>query len=214
MTQLPQGSSILDLGPGNGHALDTFRSLSLVPTGVSISASEAKVLREEKGHNIILGDMHFLKVRENHFNAVWARHVMEHSIMPFYLLHVIHQALSPGGYLYIEVPLANSYFQHEDNPNHYSVLSERGWEALVKRSQFDLITSSYIDWDYTAPAIEGVQKERYFMIWVLFSLRTSLSPPYTPFLSSIYPHTLSSVFIIMQKSITCVISITEIGTFF
>jgi ubiquinone/menaquinone biosynthesis C-methylase UbiE len=62
------------------------------------------------------------------FDLVWARHALEHSVVPAFLLSEFHRLTKPGGVLYVEVPAPDTACVHETNPNHHSVLASGcGW---------------------------------------------------------------------------------------
>ena len=55
---------------------------------------------------------------------VSSRHCLEHSPIPLLTLFEYNRELKTGGNCYIEVPQPDSL--HIDNPNHYSLFSDRG----------------------------------------------------------------------------------------
>jgi SAM-dependent methyltransferase len=73
------------------------------------------------------------------FDCVWARHVLEHSVIPFFVLHEFARVLKPGGILYAEVPSPGTDCRHEANPNHYSVLTCGMWLQLIQRAGFEIL---------------------------------------------------------------------------
>jgi ubiquinone/menaquinone biosynthesis C-methylase UbiE len=101
----------------------------------------------------------FLDFPDGSFDLVWARHCVEHSVMPFFTLRGFRRILKPGGYLYLEVPAPDTTFHHETNPNHYSVLSRSGWQSLLKRSGFAMRWED--DFTFTLPA----GPDTYFMFF-------------------------------------------------
>jgi 2-polyprenyl-3-methyl-5-hydroxy-6-metoxy-1,4-benzoquinol methylase len=136
---LPAGASVLDVGCGQGPALEWFSKSGFDVTGTTINRKdlEACVLL---GHKIPFIDMHSIGeyFYADEFDCIWARHVLEHSVIPFFVLHEFARVLKPGGILYVEVPMPDTPCNHVANLNHYSVLGKDAWLCLIARSGFEL----------------------------------------------------------------------------
>ena len=145
---IQSGAKVLDVGCGNGLALKLFRDSGCNPIGVGFG-DEAKTCRAE-GFEIVEKDMSFLKFSDQTFDLVWCRHVLEHSIFPFYTLNEMHRILKKGGAFYMEVPAPDTGCKHESNPNHYSVLTKGMWKSLMLRTGFKDIRER--DISFTVPA--------------------------------------------------------------
>ncbi len=129
---------ILDVGCGSGVALEIYKAKGYAPTGITINAEEYKIC-EEKGFNVFLMDQSFLDFEDENFNIIWARHVIEHSMMPYYTLIEFKRVLKTDGMLYIEVPAPDTIFNHQNNPFHFSTLTKSAWTSLIKRAGFNII---------------------------------------------------------------------------
>ena len=138
---LPAGASVLDIGCGQGPALEWFRQEGFYPIGVSMCPGDVKIC-EGKGFAIIQRDMHEIDLRE--VDCVWARHVLEHSIAPMFALHQWRAMLKDGGILYVEVPGEGTSCQHHTNPNHYSIFTSPVWQELIERSGFAILEARNI----------------------------------------------------------------------
>lgn len=125
-------SVILDVGCGRGPALEAFTALGHYPIGVTSNAEELKELDER--FDVKNLDMHYMPFEQERFDCVYARHVLEHSPIPFYLLCEFFTITKPGGHLYLEVPAPDTACKHETNGNHYSVLGAEMWKQLIVRS--------------------------------------------------------------------------------
>jgi len=139
---------ILDIGCGQGPALDAFSKLGFKPSGITLGDDDVKICRQ-KGYDVRKMDQSFLDYPDNEFDLIWARHVLEHSVMPLLTLMEYHRVMKPGAVVYIEVPGGGTVCHHENNPNHYSVLSKTMWEALLKKAGFEVMESFVIPLELT-----------------------------------------------------------------
>jgi SAM-dependent methyltransferase len=134
LEQYPQapGAKVLEVGCGQGVSLERFRSLGLCATGINLDKTDLEVCTG-KGHHVLQMDQSFLEFPDESFDLIWARHVIEHSIFPYFTLSGFARVLKPGGVLYLEVPVAETACRHELNLNHYSILSHTMWSSLMER---------------------------------------------------------------------------------
>tara|TARA_E500000178_G_C16745829_1_gene628128 strand:+ start:18 stop:536 length:519 start_codon:yes stop_codon:yes gene_type:complete len=146
--EINQGAKVLDVGCGNGQALRLFRELGCIATGVGFGEEAANARME--GFDIIEEDMSFLNIGNDIFDVVWCRHVIEHSIFPFFTINEMYRILKKAGIFYMEVPAPETNCQHENNVNHYSVLGYKNWVQLLNRTGFEIIKAYTIE--FTVPA--------------------------------------------------------------
>ena len=158
---VPPAARVLDVGCGQGVALAPFKQRGCIATGVTLNDTDVAFCRAQ-GFDVHKMDQSFLEFGDASFDLVWARHVVEHSIMPYYTLTEFRRVLRPGGFLYLEVPGINT-LGHERNPNHYSVLGQEMWLALLERSGFQVMETM----SYFLKTIEGVPDE----FWGFFCVR-------------------------------------------
>ncbi len=130
------GNKVLDIGCGQGLALEIFRELGLEATGITLG-SDGDLCRA-KGFDVREMDQSFLTFDDGAFDLLWCRHVLEHSIAPLFTLHEYHRILRPNGLAYIEVPAPDTSAHHETNANHYSVLPLSSWRSLFPRVGFSI----------------------------------------------------------------------------
>lgn len=145
---LPPGARVLDVGCGQGVALELFRDAGLEGIGITLGA-DVEACRA-KGLNAIEMDFAFLDFPDQSFDMVWCRHALEHSVFPYFTLAEMHRVLKPGGVLYVEVPAPDTACRHQTNPNHYSVLGRSMWVELMKRAGFADI--GMLDLNFTVQA--------------------------------------------------------------
>lgn len=133
---IDKNARIIDIGCGQGPALDIFRDNGYHSAiGITLNEEDVRICRQN-GHEVHKGDQSFLNFPDSSFDLVWARHVVEHSIFPYFTLTELARILAPGGLFYMEVPAPETASHHEKNPNHYSVLSHGAWVSLLERSGF------------------------------------------------------------------------------
>lgn len=142
------GAKVLDVGCGQGGALEMFRDAGLDPLGVTLGP-DVEVCRG-KGLNVLEMDLSFLDFPDASFDLVWCRHAIEHSVFPFFTLSELHRVLRPGGVLYLEAPAPDTACRHQANPNHYSVLGKSMWLELIRRTGFPQVR--VLDLNFTVQA--------------------------------------------------------------
>ncbi|MET0273481.1 MAG: class I SAM-dependent methyltransferase [Phenylobacterium sp.] len=130
----PPGAKVLDIGCGQGVALELFKAAGFDATGITFG-EDVQACRA-KGLNAVEMDFSFLEFDDEAFDLVWCRHAIEHSIFPYFTLSEIHRVLKPGGVLYLEVPAPDTARAHQNNRNHYSVLGKSMWLQLMGRAGF------------------------------------------------------------------------------
>jgi len=136
---LPPGARVLDVGCGQGPALEWFEAHGFNAHGITTNRDDFTACAERK-LDISICEMHDLHnwMASHPFDCIWARHVLEHSVAPFFVLHEFTRVLKPGGILYVEVPMPDTPCNHVANLNHYSVLGKDAWLCLIARSGFEL----------------------------------------------------------------------------
>jgi len=128
------GQRVLDIGCGQGLALEHFARLGLPAVGITLGP-DYEVCRA-KGLDVREMDQSFMDFEDSAFDVLWCRHILEHSIAPFFTLTEYARMLKPGGLAYVEVPAPDTPVHHETNPNHYSVLPRSSWLSLFERAGF------------------------------------------------------------------------------
>jgi ubiquinone/menaquinone biosynthesis C-methylase UbiE len=146
--RIKEGDRVLDVGCGHGLALELFKELDAIPTGITLS-EEDKLIAEAKGFDIQIMDMSFMNFPDEHFDILWSRHSIEHSIFPYYTLSEFYRVLKHGGTAYFEMPGDMTDAQHEQNQNHYSVFHGQMWFELLRRVGFKNMQTYIINFDYS-----------------------------------------------------------------
>lgn len=146
-------SRIYDIGSGQGYALKLFTEAGHAPIGLTVNDADLETCN---GYQVYKCDMHDIGRLVERFgtaDVIFARHVLEHSVAPFFALHEFYEALRPNGLLYVEVPAPNTSCHHDtNNENHYSVLGNRAWDSLIQRSGFRVEPGQALTWKLDTPA--------------------------------------------------------------
>lgn len=143
---MPAEAKVLDVGCGQGVALEIFEQQGFEPHGITLNSEDVKICRQ-KGFIVEQMDQSFLEYDDAIFDLIWNRHCLEHSIFPLYTLNEMHRVLKPGGYLYLEMPAPETACKHETNPNHYSVMGKTMWRELISRTGFALLEQLDLDFE-------------------------------------------------------------------
>ena len=134
------GSKVLDIGCGDGRFSVEMSKLGWDVTGTSLNICiDPNLQKRMKDHNIHLEacDQSFMPFEDETFDAIYARHILEHTISPFFTVAEYNRILKPNGMAYIELPMPGMSTNHEGNPNHYSILGDLMWRRLFERAGFN-----------------------------------------------------------------------------
>lgn len=153
------GMRVLDVGCGTGFALADFLVKGYDAVGITLGTDYDKC--KELGLPVLKQDQNWMDLPNSSFDLVFARHVLEHSIMPLWTLAEYWRVLKPGALLYVEVPCPDSWILHERNRSHHSVLGEQMWRCLMERVQFSVEPTIPVNMTYA-----NGQKESY---WIFFA---------------------------------------------
>lgn len=136
---IASGKRVLDVGCGQGIALQRFTDLGMDAVGITLGP-DFEICRN-KGLKVRQMDQSFLEFDDEEFDFLWCRHVLEHSIFPLFTLTEYSRVVKPGGHIYVEVPAPDTPCAHQANPNHYSVLGESMWVRLFEKVGLSVIQS-------------------------------------------------------------------------
>ena len=139
--------------------------------GVTKADKDIERCKEKGLDDIRKIDMTFSGIKEE-FDFLWCRHALEHSPFPYLTLHEFNRLVKMDGGAYVEVPAAVNVANHEDNRNHYSLLTKTNWIALMLRSGFDVSSVEEIKLDIKNPNYKD--GEAYPETWWGFYLRKTV----------------------------------------
>ncbi len=161
---LHEKDRLLEVGPGAGAFLDAVRTefpLAAIE-GIEPSPDAVQACRN-RGLNVRQGYLQDLSVAQP-FNAVAMFHVLEHSLDPVGLLKDVHDRMSPGGYLFVEVPNIRGSWRglgmlHIAHPYQYSVNT---LAALVEKAAFSVKERVEIEEPGFESSVRVVARKQHF----------------------------------------------------
>lgn len=146
---------LLDVGCGQGYASLKFKELGYQQlTAITLSDEDVEATNK-RGIACYKMDMSFLKFGDKMFDALWVRHALEHSPFPYLTLLEFNRVLTPGGFIYIEMPKPDTPRVLENWPNHYSIFGEQMWTSLFDRSGFKTIVKTTLQFTLQMDDING-----------------------------------------------------------
>ena len=156
---LPDQPSLLDVGCGEGWALQFFKEKSWSVTGIDYSSYGCETFNPDCLDNLIVGNiyeqMNALKKRAEKYDVIWLTHVLEHVLNPISLLQELKELLSDKGILLIQVPndfsnlqihlLKNEWIDHPfwvAIPDHISYFNKESFMNLAEHTGWIVQTLS------------------------------------------------------------------------
>lgn len=143
--KLKKTANILDVGCGPGYFLDVMKKNKYKNVVGTTGSQEDIKLCEDKGHTVRREDISFLTDKDESLDFIFCRQVLEHSPFPYITLLEYNRVLKQGAKIYIETPQPNCVRNHEANPNHYSILTDKMLLNLLVRAGFDIEVSNNLE---------------------------------------------------------------------
>jgi SAM-dependent methyltransferase len=159
---LPPGALVLDLGCGPFRTMNKLKQLrpDLHFYGVDMLDLHAIALPNVKFRQCDL-EKDVLPFPDEHFDAIFFCHVLEHLHSPYQVIHEIKRTLRPEGLIYIEAPSVRSLFlpsfsilrsktpfgddlNFYDNFTHMHPLSKRALWAFTESCECHLLRLGYV----------------------------------------------------------------------
>mgnify|MGYP001207525546 CR=1 FL=1 len=130
--------SILDVGCGQGYAMEKFKEAGFTNIqGITMSDEDVKAT-QDKGFDCQKMDQSFMTFADESFDFLFVRHCLEHSPFPYFTLGEFRRVLKTGGKAYIEMPAPDNYRPLEYTANHYSIMGAKQWAAHMLRHRFQI----------------------------------------------------------------------------
>lgn len=132
---------VLDVGT-NGYAYELFFEQGITWVGVTLGPDY--FFCKEKQLRVFRFDMNLMPFQDDSFDMVFARHTIEHSVMP--LVALLEWRRIAKKYILIVTPRPPHF---ERFPNHYSIMSQQMWEWLFENALLEIV-----DQDHKTDSIE------------------------------------------------------------
>jgi len=127
-----QPGSLLDVGCGEGFALQQFADHGWAVSGIDFSSAGIEAMNPAMVDRCEFGDVFDLLDQRidagDSYDVVWLKHVLEHVVDPLGLLETLRKLTRPGGLLVVTVP--NDFSPLQQVLWDKGAISERFWIAL------------------------------------------------------------------------------------
>jgi len=159
---------VLDIGCGNGDALDVFAAQASGPIetfGLDFNP-KALELASSKGHHIIFGKIEDWDIGEKEYDIIYSSNVVEHVADPLLMFRKVERALKPNGIFLCETPNIDSLdariFSKSGHwggfhfPRHWSFFTLKTFKLMAEKVGLKVKKISYkavpIFWIWTVHA--------------------------------------------------------------
>jgi len=131
--------SILDVGCSDGYMVKYFRDRGKNACGINdfLYPTDAIFIKENE-LSVLEMDMHNIEFARDSFDAIWCRHVLEHSYAPLQVLFEINRVLRREGLLFCILPPVPSV--PECYPGHWHQIPEYQLRYLLEMSGFTVLS--------------------------------------------------------------------------
>jgi len=134
--------AILDIGCGQGYAMEKFKELGFTNIkGITMSDEDVKAT-QERGFECENMDQSFMTYPDESFDFLFVRHCLEHSPFPYMTLGEYKRVLKTNGKIYIEMPAPDNHRPLEYIANHYSIIGPKQWAALILRHKLQILVAT------------------------------------------------------------------------
>ena len=142
------GLKLIDVGSGPGFNGQHFQYI-----GYEVTAQSGNYLElaecARRGMQTIQSEMHNIPVPNNSYDAAFACHVLEHSVIPYVLLLEIKRILKPGGLLFVNLPYPIEGDPALDYPECYDAeKDEYRFEVDEKTGHFKHLELAYYSYSF------------------------------------------------------------------
>lgn len=125
-----RGGALLDIGVSNGFFLHFARQAGFETTGVDVAEEMVRACRERLGLDVRLGTLEECDLPDASFDAVVARHVVEHIPDQASFWREVRRVLRPGGLFMVEVPNLSGWSYRLRDLRHAVGLGKPKWARM------------------------------------------------------------------------------------
>lgn len=137
---------LLDIGCGKGRFLYNAVKMGWNAEGQDMSATQAAAAEVKSGAKVWVGDLESLPFSSQRYDVVTMWHVLEHLPDPEKMIGLIHDIISEGGVLVLEVP------------NYAS------WQARIGRGKWFQLDIPRHLWQFTPKGISEIMQNNGFAV--------------------------------------------------
>jgi 2-polyprenyl-3-methyl-5-hydroxy-6-metoxy-1,4-benzoquinol methylase len=148
-----KSKDILEIGAGSGYIVRQLKNKGKNIIGTTICDGDVAQ------YNLLWSDMHDLEWTDESFDVAIARHVLEHALSPRLVIREIWRVLRPSGMFLVETPITKDGIEL-NNRGHFYCLTPAGWENILERNGFEIVTKEYDDSSYRLICKKSAMKER------------------------------------------------------
>ena len=133
IADLDNCDSVLDVGCGEAFLQPAFEYLGIKYTGVCLGEDYTKA--NKLGRSVEKHDFNFMPYKDEQFDLVFARHALEHSVMPLISLMEWHRVATRWLCLIMPKPKYWTFIGR----NHYSVMALSQCRFLLQRAGWKIV---------------------------------------------------------------------------
>ena len=137
---------LLEVGFGSGEYLQFLGNMGWQVEGIDFDAIAVKQALK-RGLNVKQGGLAELRYTSDRYDAIFARHVIEHLSEPRKFLSECFRILSPGGRLILNTPNVDSlgyrffkeYWRGLETPRHLNIFNCKGLSTMLRDVGFEVL---------------------------------------------------------------------------
>lgn len=157
-------AAVLDIGCGDGAALERYRNAGWATHGIEPNESAAERARA-MGHDVVSGSFPAAAPSDARFDVVRMRHVIEHLPDPLQALDRGFDLVSPGGMLYVELPNLGGALARLSGKHYWGLEPPRHLVIPHRDKLLERLRASPIDEVVVSAYSRGDGIARTCMIW-------------------------------------------------
>jgi len=127
---------ILDVGAGDCFTADYLKDKVAYWEGINKGIDWEN--NKEK-YNIKNSDFNFMDYKSNSFDLLISVSTLEHSYFPLMMLAEMNRISKKYIYVQLPAPERESGIPYDDHPDHYFVLSRKGWINIFKKFNLKIL---------------------------------------------------------------------------